>query len=181
MFLFNWFKPQEKTVKCNKASNNVQTKVEDLSSIRNLANEIIPPKKDLHTTQYVIRKVDYEAMLERMNHLEDMVSKLSSGKPQNEICIKQNVQIKMNTDNYQTPFQQELKIKMEQIRQRMGESHGFENKNHNDLVSQLEQLEQSVMEQSLMTNLPNQKKCDVTEIPKKERSYLVEEESNDEF
>lgn len=130
MFVFNWFKPQ--------VSQQVETK-----EIKEITNSEL----------CIIKREDYEALLSRLQNLEAMMRVLPPNPPKQlptRTCACEELNTPEQCSKKElNPFQLELERKLNKIRSKMGESHGWDNNGLNNL-DDLNKLEQSVMERSLL-------------------------------
>jgi hypothetical protein len=139
MFLFNWFRqtpPAEST----------DTKKNEPCA----ANRGKPATPEMCT----IQKDEYDALLRRLRNLETMMNALPLKPitPELSPVIPRLEKPTIDDSNaHHTPFQIELENKLRKLREKMGASHGF---GLSDFaltnLDDLNKLEQSVMEQSIM-------------------------------
>lgn len=123
MFLFNWFR-QKPSVE--------NTEVKKNSPV--VTNEMC-----------IIQKDEYEALLRRLNNLENMINALPL-KPVPPIRSQTPKVIICDSKDYQTPFQIELENKLKTIREKMGASHGFGSSIYTlSNFDDLDNLEQSII------------------------------------
>lgn len=110
----------------------------------------------------IIKKEEYDELIQRLNKLEEMMDNLPIVQPPNpppmptclprdecNECLKMQPIVKTETQHNQVPFQHELEKRLKMIRERMGSSHGWDNCELNN-IDDLDNLEQSVLEKSLM-------------------------------
>jgi len=133
-------------------------------------------KKD---DEIIIKRVEFETLLNRLKNLEDMMDNISiqqteppippplpsppNSKQSEHIYKSKNTEIVEDDDetikiehvqreHYVVPFQNELESRLKMIRKRMGSSHGWDDINEMTLdnVDDLDKLERSVMEKSII-------------------------------
>jgi len=160
MFLFKWFSGQ------TEVNSNAGKKVCQSA-------ETVTIKKD-----------DFDALLKRLNNLEAMigalpqirtpslpisttVSSANSSIISSPICerVCDKREVKLN------PFQIELENRLSKLRERLGQSHGFGNFPLND-VGDLNTLERSVLEQSMIMNVPLIIRSKTPDISSSQQMYM---------
>ena len=105
----------------------------------------------LEPETYTIPKVEYETLLQRLRNLEAMINALPI-KPTVPLSPPASINMNFGVEKHHlNPFQIELEKKLNRIRQKMGESHGW---GKVDDMNDLEKMEQSVMTQSIRLGLP---------------------------
>lgn len=139
MFLFNWFRQT--------------TPVESTDAKKNCLS-VVDCDKPANPEMCIIQKDEYDALLRRLRNLETMMNALplKPVTPVSSPMIQRPVKIiEDDSKSHLTPFQIELENKLKSIREKMGASHGF---GLSDFalsnLDDLNKLEQSVMEQSIM-------------------------------
>lgn len=139
MFLFNWFRSVSNTDAGVKGTNT----------------PVSNNKSDNPPEVCVIKKDDYDALINRLRNLEAMMNALPI-KP----VLPTNFELRSTPkpelvdspkEHPMTPFQLELEQKLKSIRTKMGASHGFGiNGFALENLDDLKKLEQSIMEQSML-------------------------------
>lgn len=139
MFMFNWFRQS--------------TPVES-TNVKKIGPSVTNSDKTANPEMCTIQKDEYDALLRRLRNLETMMNALPlkpitpvaspvlSPSPKTIVC---------DSRDHFTPFQIELENKLRTIREKMGASHGFGLSDYAlSNLDDLNKLEQSVMEQSIM-------------------------------